>query len=102
MRPLTLAIFFAAMPLIAQDWLKQGVEAYKSARYQEAVEAFQKAVELNPNDVTAHLYLATAWMSQYIPGAESPENLGVARKAEDEFNLVLGLEPYNKVALASL
>src|SRR5690242_17915308 len=97
MRLSVLALF--VISLCAQDtagsrqWLNTGVAAYKSARYQEAVEAFRKAVDLNPNDVTAHLYLATSYMSQYIPGAESPENLDLARRAEAEFQLVLRLEP---------
>jgi TonB family protein len=104
-------LFLVLAPLVAQEttaprnaqgWLTKGVENYKRARYQEAVTAFQKALDLNPSDVTARLYLATAWMSQYIPGAESPENLGLAGKAEAELNKVLQLEPNNTTALESL
>ncbi len=96
------------IPLAAQDagdwraWLNKGIQAYKSARYDEATEAFQKAVALNPDDVTPHLYLGTAYMTQYIPGAQSPENQDLARRAEAEFNSVLQLDPNDKTALASL
>ena len=65
----------ACQQLKARDNLNKGVQAYKSARYPEAVAFFQKAVELDPSFKTTHLYLATAYMSQYIPGAESPENV---------------------------
>src|ERR1700687_2351694 len=111
MRLSLLVAFLSAFALTAQDsstaddwrsWLNRGIEAYKSARYPEAVEDFQKAVYLRPNDVVAHLYLATAWMTQYIPGAVSPENLDLQHKAETEFNLVLQMEANNLTALASL
>ncbi len=92
----------ASRPTDSRGWINIGVREYKSARYPEAAEAFQKAVDLNPNDPTARLYLATTWMSQYIPGANSSENLEFADKAETEFNRVLGIDPNNVVALESL
>jgi TonB family protein len=103
--------FLCALTLTAQDsataddwrsWLNRGVEAYKSARYQEAVEDFQKSVYLKPYEVEPRLYLATAWMSQYIPGAVSPENLDLQHNAETEFNRVLELDSKNLTALLSL
>jgi tetratricopeptide (TPR) repeat protein len=48
------------------------------------------------------LYLATAYMSQYIPGAESPENQQNAQAAEQEFLKVLEKDPKNTVAISSL
>ncbi len=85
-----------------RSWLNRGVEAFKSARYQEAVEDFQKSVYLRPNEVAPHLYLATTWMTQYIPGAVSAENLDLQHKAEAEFSLVLQLDPQDLTALQSL
>src|SRR5216684_3828357 len=106
MRLTLLAGFLSALTLTAADdwrsWLNRGIEAYKSARYQEAVEDFQKSIDLSPNEVTPHLYLATAWMIQYIPGATSPENLDIQHGAETEFNRVLQLDPKNLTALQSL
>ena len=83
-------------------WINNGVQAFKSARYPEAVAAFQKAVDLDPSSTTARLYLGTAYMQQFIPGAESPENREVWQKAADEFQRVLSRESWNKVALSSL
>lgn len=84
-----------------REWLNRGVQAFKAARYAEAVEAFQRAVGANPGSVAAHLYLGTAHMQQYIPGAEAPENVAHADSAAAEFERVLQLEPGNKVAMAS-
>lgn len=88
--------------LRARDQLNKGVTAFSAAQYSRAVDYFKKAVELDPTFTTARLYLATAYMSQYIPGAESPENLKMAQTAHDEFLKVLDVDPNNTVALASI
>ena len=89
-------------PTDARGWINKGVQEYRGEKYKDAVESFQKAVDLDPNNVTARLYLATAFMSQYIPGAASPENTEMARKAEDQFTRILQIEPVNTTALASM
>jgi Tfp pilus assembly protein PilF len=88
--------------LKSRDMLNKGVQAFKNAQYPEAVEMFKTAVELDPNFPTARLYLATAYMQQYIPGAESPENLQMAKAAYDQFQLVLQQDAKNSVAIASI
>jgi Tfp pilus assembly protein PilF len=88
--------------LKARDQLNKGVQAYKSAQYSQAVENFKTAVELDPTFPTARLYLATAYMSQYIPGAESPENVQMAKAAHEQFQKVLEQDPKNEVATASI
>ena len=60
--------------LRARDQLNKGVQSYKNAKYEEAIEHFKNAVDLDPSLVTARLYLATAYAQQYIPGADSPDN----------------------------
>ncbi len=88
--------------LRARDHLNKGVQAYKNARYPEAIEHFKQAIALDPSFPTARLYLATAYMVQYIPGAESPENLQLAENAHQEFLRVLEQDPKNEVAVASI
>src|ERR1700692_3074324 len=75
--------------LKARDNLKRGAQAFTNAKYPEAVAYFQKAVELDPSFTTTHTYLAIAYMSQYIPGAESPENVHMAQTAFNEVQNVL-------------
>jgi tetratricopeptide (TPR) repeat protein len=88
--------------LRARDQLNKGVQSYKNAKYADAVEHFKQAIALDPTYNSARLYLATAYMVQWIPGAESPENLEFANKAKDEFNEVLKQDPNDKNAMASL
>ena len=88
--------------LKSRDQLNRGVQAYRSAKYADAVEFFKNAVNLDPTNLNGRLYLATAYMTQYIPGAESPENLQLAKQAKEEFLKVLEKDANDKTALASL
>ncbi|HVN06854.1 MAG TPA: tetratricopeptide repeat protein [Bryobacteraceae bacterium] len=88
--------------LKARDQLNKGVQAFKSAQYPQAVDHFKTAVELDPTFATARLYLATAYMQQYIPGAESPDNMQMATAAQDQFQKVLDQDPKNELAIASI
>ena len=88
--------------LRARDHINKGMQAFNSAQYPDAVEHFKTAVELDPGFISAHNYLAVAYMQQYIPGAESPENAKMAQAAADNFKKVLEIEPNNTLALASM
>jgi len=88
--------------LKARDQINKGVRAYSASEYAEAVEYFKSAVELDPSLTVARLYLGTSYLSQYIPGAESEENLRMADLAESEFLKVLETEPDNSSAIHSL
>src|SRR5271157_6092519 len=88
--------------LRSRDALNHGVQAYKGAHYSEAVDYFKNAVQLDPENTMPRLYLATAYMSQYIPGAVSPENIQLADQAKAEFLKVLDKSPSDTTALASL
>src|ERR1700733_14590710 len=88
--------------LRSRDALNHGVQAYKGAHYTEAVDYFKNAVQLDPENTMPRLYLATAYMSEYIPGADSPENLQLAKQAKEEFLKVLEKNPSDTTALASL
>src|SRR5260370_15995639 len=99
-----LLLLFAAGwdKLRSRDRINKGIKSYKGAKYADAVEFFKEAVTLDPTNVTGRLYLATAYMTQYIPGAESPENMQLAKQAKEEFLRVLEQDPNDKTALASL
>jgi len=88
--------------LRARDQLNKGVQAYKNARYEEAIEHFKNAVQLDPSLINAKLYLATAYAQQYIPGADSPENNKYAEQAIDEFKDVLASNPPKEQQIHSL
>ncbi len=88
--------------LRARDQLNKGVQAFKNAKYADAVERFKEAVELDPTFPVARLYLATAYMSQYVPGVNSPENIAMAKEAKKNFLLVLDQKPGDQLAIASM
>jgi len=92
---LALALFYSAGcgKLRARDQLNKGVEAYKNAHYEEAVNHFQQSVELDPSLLNARMYLATAFVSQYVPGADSPENNRMAEQAIEQFQKVIDDKP---------
>jgi len=90
---LTLAGTVGCTKLKARDQLVKGIEAFKSGKYEEAVNYFQKSVALNPNDPTCRLYLATAYSYEVVPDLDTPENLATAKKAIDGFNAVLADKP---------
>jgi tetratricopeptide (TPR) repeat protein len=100
---LTLVIVSASLRAQdAKDSINQGVAAFRQAHYQEAIAAFEQAARLEPDSATAHLYLGTAYMVQWVPGNRSPENDQNARAARAEFQRVLGLDATQTTALASL
>jgi len=88
--------------LSARDKLNKGVNAYKAGRMEDAVELFKQAKELDPELLNARLYLATAYASQYIPGAPSEENTRHAEAAVKEFKDVLEKDANNLSAIDGL
>ncbi len=85
--------------LKARDLLNKGVAAYKNAQYDTAIEDFKQAKDLDPGLMNARLYLATAYASQYIPGAPSDQNVRLGVQAVNEFKEVLSIESNNLSAI---
>lgn len=108
MRKFTSIAAVAALALLAagctqlrsRSQINEGVKAFKNAQFPQAVEHFKSAVELEPDFSTARLYLAVAYMQQYVPGAEGPDNMKMADQALAEFQRVLQKDPTNKTATA--
>lgn len=90
-----LALFTSAGcdKLKARDQLNKGVKAYKDNHYEQAITHFQNAVNLDPALINARMYLATAYVSQYVPGIDSPDNLQTAQNAIDEYTKVIDANP---------
>jgi tetratricopeptide (TPR) repeat protein len=86
----------------ADQQVSVGINAYRSAHYAAAVEHFTAALQLDPGYLDARLYLAMAYMVQYVPGSETAENRHLAQQAQDEFQQVLNLDPEHETALTSI
>jgi tetratricopeptide (TPR) repeat protein len=85
--------------LKARDLLNKGVTAFKNGQYDSAVEDFKQAKDLDPTLLNARLYLATAYASQYIPGAPSEQNRNIGKQAVQEFKDILGTNQDNLNAI---
>jgi tetratricopeptide (TPR) repeat protein len=100
-----LALFVCAVGLSgcdklkARDLLNKGVGAFKNGQYDAAVEDFKQAKDLDPSLLNARLYLATAYASQYIPGAPSEQNKNIGRQAIQEFKDILSTNSDNLSAI---
>lgn len=88
--------------LKSRDQLVKGVQAFKNARYEDAVDHFQNAIRLDPSSEDAKLYLATAYSYQVVPNLDTPENLKIAQNAIDGFQQVLAKDPRDLTALKQI
>jgi tetratricopeptide (TPR) repeat protein len=85
--------------LKARDQLNKGVQAYKNARYEEAIEHFQSAVSLDPSLTMTHMYLATAYAQQVVPNSDTPANKALADRAIAAYKDALQIDPNNVNAI---
>lgn len=86
----------------AREELKLGVQAYKTANNDEAIEHFQRAVLLDDNLCVAKLYLATAYAQQYVPGVDTKENVAMATQAIDQYRATVKCDPRSVNALKGI
>ena len=86
----------------ARTELNAGVQAFRQANYEEAVLHFEQAAALDPEFVTAHLYLATAYAQMFVPGVDTPENVVWATKGLNEYREVLQLKPSDATSLKGI
>src|ERR1700679_4328781 len=103
---IALAVFAAGCnKLKARDNLNKGVNACRAGQYTAAADNFKEAIDLDPDLPSARLYLATAYLSQFVPGSEAPENKRNADSALKEYQTALNsnLDDKNKlIAMQSL
>jgi tetratricopeptide (TPR) repeat protein len=97
-----LTIVTGCSKLQARDQLIKGVQAYKNAKFEEAIEHFQNAERLDPTLENAPLYLATAYAQQVVPDANTPENMKNAQLAVNAYQQVLAKDPNDLNALKGI
>jgi tetratricopeptide (TPR) repeat protein len=88
--------------LKARDQLNKGVQAYKNARYEEAINHFQTAVNLDPSLTMTHMYLATAYAQQVVPNSDTPANKTLADHAIAAYKDALQNDPNNVNAIKGI
>jgi tetratricopeptide (TPR) repeat protein len=88
-----LVLMTGCQRLKARDQLNKGVQAYKSGKYEEAINHFQQAVNYDPTLPMARSYLATAYAQQVVPDLTTPDNMKNANLAIQNFQTVLQQDP---------
>lgn len=81
---------------------QRGMKAYQDFHYEEATERFRRAIEIDPGQIDAHLYLASSCTVSYIPGVETKDNLEIAEEAIAQYQFALKLDPPRDVKVESL
>jgi tetratricopeptide (TPR) repeat protein len=77
--------------LQSRDNLNKGVKQFTDQNYDAAADYFKKAIELDPDfpkDVP-RMYLATSYMSQFVPGSIDAKSEDMGKKAIETFSQVV-------------
>jgi len=64
--------------LKARDKLNKGVKAFRGKNYDEAIEFFTQAVELDPELNIVYEYLGITYMKRYMPGKDDVAGAAIA------------------------
>jgi tetratricopeptide (TPR) repeat protein len=82
----------------AKNELNETARSYKDGHFEEAEQHAKRALELDPNNKTAPIFIARVIHQQYKPGIDAPENIAKAHEAIDAYKRVLEKEPDNEEA----
>jgi tetratricopeptide (TPR) repeat protein len=85
--------------LKARDLLNKGVASFANGQYDDSIEKFKQAKDLDPTLMNARLYLATAYATEYKPGIPTDDNTRIGQQAVTEFQDVLSVDPGNIAAI---
>jgi tetratricopeptide (TPR) repeat protein len=86
----------------AEEELKQGAQAFRAGRYDEAQEHYRTALKLDPVQKTAALFLARSIRAQYKPGIADRQNVAKAKEAIAAYEKALQDNPGQDEAFASV
>src|ERR1044071_5386074 len=73
----------------AKNELNEAARTYREGHYVEAEQHSRRALELDPNNKTAPLFIARTVHAQYRPGVAAADNIAKAREAIDAYSKIL-------------
>jgi hypothetical protein len=82
--------------------LKQTANCYRNGDFAEAQWHAERAVSLEPTNLTAAIFVARVRHARYKPGDVQPQNLEMARAAIDAYQTVLTLDSQNEEAYKAI
>lgn len=86
----------------AKNELNEGARSYKAGKFVDAQHHFEQALELDPDQKNAPVFIARSIHAQFKPGVDAPENQEKARKAIAAYQQVLAKDPGNDDAYNSV
>lgn len=86
-------VFVLVAPLLAagcsqvraKSAFKDGNKAYKEEKFKQAIESYEKALELEPTMAEAMFYLGSSHQNMYRPGKDTPENQAHLEEAVKQY-----------------
>lgn len=86
----------------AKNELNEAARTYREGHFVEAEHHARRALELDPNDKTAPLFIARTIHAQYRTGVNTPENIAKARDAIEAYRKILESDPTNEEAYKAI
>lgn len=82
----------------SKNQLNEAARAYREAHFEEAEAHSRRALELDPDNKTAPLFIARIVHREFKPGINTPDNIAKARQAIEEYKRLLEKDPKNEEA----
>ncbi|MGH9962378.1 MAG: hypothetical protein ACREBC_35550, partial [Pyrinomonadaceae bacterium] len=86
----------------AKNELNEAARTYREGNFVEAEQHARRALDLDPNNHTAPLFIARTVHAQYRTGVNTPENIANAREAIDAYRKILESDPTNEEAYKAI
>ena len=86
----------------AKNELNEAARTYREGQFVEAEQHARKALDLDPNNKTAPLFIARTVHAQYRTGVNTPENIAKAREAITAYQKILETDPTNEEAYKAI
>src|SRR3990172_8799315 len=101
-----LVVFTSGCSLInrirAKNELNEAARAYRESHFDEAEQRSRRALELDPENKTAPIFIARTIHAQYKPGVSSPQNVAKANEAIEAYKRILEKDPQNEEAYKAI
>ena len=86
----------------AKNELNEAARAYREAHFEDAEKHSRRALELDPTNKTAPLFVARIVHREYRAGINTPENIAKAHAAIEEYKKLLQNDPKNEEAYKAI
>ncbi|HLA12190.1 MAG TPA: hypothetical protein VJ023_16505 [Pyrinomonadaceae bacterium] len=86
----------------AKNELNEAARAYRESNFEEAEQRSRRALELDPENKTAPLFIARTIHAQYRPGVSNPQNIAKANEAIEAYKQILEKDARNEEAYKAI